>query len=476
MHFSIPSTEECNGQGGTYTGFHIHINGEYHCTVRYKQLYNLCEQLKRISEDENFPPFPSKKYWPLTPNQLEERRSQLEKYIQAVGQSYSTPCKELFNGFLLAAQQESTGERARGVSIDVFLLNGFKITVNANSNDRSNSVLENACSQINLPSVYVYYFSLFLIKKEENGELSIIRKLQDFESPYLTQKNISENLKIMIRKSYWDPGYDLELMHDKYALNLLYVQTVSDIKRGWILCNKETSEQLATLQSRGAKREYLELARTLKYYGYIQFKECICDYPTPDSKVIVSAGQRELNLRIEAAGGEIKERAFKVTRMRCWRIITHNDIIETDEETVLQRDPQLDLSFEYLIAKDNLQWITITSEQAILMAVCLQSIVDELLLKKSSANFKQPKDYHYGSFSYMKRDGSSEPTNLSKSISSSLDPVTSPQNGTPRSPSRTEPTMSMKRLSEKLSNLKNKQRPQPLVENDAFEGIGDEDL
>lgn len=41
------------------------------------------------------------------------------------------------------------------------------------------------------------------------------------------------------------------------------------------------------------------------------------------------------------------------------------------------------------MSKDNLQWITITSEQAILMAVCLQSIVDELLLKKSGAKFKQ---------------------------------------------------------------------------------------
>lgn len=44
---------------------------------------------------------------------------------------------------------------------------------------------------------------------------------------------------------------------------------------------------------------------------------------------------------------------------------------------------------------------------------------------------------------------------------------------------RSEPTMSMKKLSEKLSNLTNRNSSntrQPLVENDAFEGIGDEDL
>ena len=33
------------------------------------------------------------------------------------------------------------------------------------------------------------------------------------------------------------------------------------------------------------------------------------------------------------------------------------------------------------MAKDQLQWITISSEQAILMSVCLQSMIDELLLK-----------------------------------------------------------------------------------------------
>ena len=42
----------------------------------------------------------------------------------------------------------------------------------------------------------------------------------------------------------------------------------------------------------------------------------------------------------------------------------------------------LELSFEYLIDKNKLQWITISSEQAILMSVCLQSMIDELLLKK----------------------------------------------------------------------------------------------
>ena len=46
------------------------------------------------------------------------------------------------------------------------------------------------------------------------------------------------------------------------------------------------------------------------------------------------------------------------------------------------RKPQLELSFEYLVKRERLEWVTITTNQAILISVCLQSMVDELLNKK----------------------------------------------------------------------------------------------
>lgn len=57
------------------------------------------------------------------------------------------------------------------------------------------------------------------------------------------------------------------------------------------------------------------------------------------------------------------------------------------------------------MSKNKLQWITITSEQAILMSVCLQSLVDELLMKKYGIRKKQS-SLNKGNWSYMKRDGS----------------------------------------------------------------------
>lgn len=66
-----------------------------------------------------------------------------------------------------------------------------------------------------------------------------------------------------------------------------------------------------------------------------------------------------------------------------------------------------ELSFEYLMSKDRLQWITVSSEQAILMSVCLQSMVDELLLKRNGVKRKNS-IVGKGNWSYMKRDGSSQ--------------------------------------------------------------------
>lgn len=48
-------------------------------------------------------------------------------------------------------------------------------------------------------------------------------------------------------------------------------------------------------------------------------------------------------------------------------------------------EPALELSFEYLMPNNrDMQWICITSPQAILMSLCLQSIVEELLWMKAN--------------------------------------------------------------------------------------------
>ncbi|GJQ68174.1 hypothetical protein Trydic_g10737 [Trypoxylus dichotomus] len=439
MHFSIPDTQQLtDANGSTFMGYNIHINGVFHCTVRYRQLHNLHEQLKKEFGNDHLPHFPPKKLLPLTDGQLEERRSLLEKYIQIIGQDSKLVSSDLITGFLLSAQQETTNERKQELKLDIYTMNNYQISLRVLSTDRTEQVLAKACKHINLPLEYTSYFALFLIKKEENGDIVILRKLQDFESPYISYKSVHESNRIVIRKSYWDNDYDLELMTDPIALNLLYTQTVSDIERGWILCMKEVKSQLAHLQARLSKREYIELARTLKYYGYIQFVPCYCDYPKPKTKVLVAIGGQELSLRL--IGQVVKEGSFKVTRMRCWRITATHNKQNIAAHSTASITSNLELSFEYLMSKDNLQWITISSEQAILMSGCLQSMVDQLLVKRNGIKPK-PIEQHKGQWSYMKRDGSSHLISLDDP---DVYPETSSTNGETTYPS--SPARSLSRI------------------------------
>ncbi|XP_052225977.1 sorting nexin-17-like isoform X2 [Dreissena polymorpha] len=391
MHFSIPDTSEItDGSGSTFTSFNIHINGVFHCTARFSLLFSFHEQLKKEFGVNNLPPFPPKKLFQVAGPKLEERRQMLERYIQIVSQEVAIANSDVFNQFLLTAQQETQKEQSENVSLDVYLMNGHKISIGVVSTDQTEDVLESVASQIDLPEDFVYYFGLYLVCKEaSDGEMTIVRKLQDFESPYISLKSATKQgvHRIVLRKSYWDSSFDDELLANKVTMNLLYVQAVNDIERRWVITTKEQQEHLKSLQQKGSKREFLRLARTLKHYGYMQFHPCVADYPHDQSHVLIAAGNKELSFRVKLAPDSVKEGSFKITRIRCWRITT------TVPEGVRQTDStQLELSFEYLMARDSLQWITIQSDQAILMSMCLQGMVEELIMKKQGKKMKKPSD------------------------------------------------------------------------------------
>ena len=70
------------------------------------------------------------------------------------------------------------------------------------------------------------------------------------------------------------------------------------------------------------------------------------------------------------------------------------------------------MSIEYLIAKEALQWITVSSDQAVCMSMCLQGMVDQLMQKRETGSAKWidrrsggvKKNFNAGF--YMRRDGS----------------------------------------------------------------------
>ncbi|KAL6439503.1 hypothetical protein ACFW04_003959 [Cataglyphis niger] len=355
-------------------------------------------------------------------------------------------------------------------------MNGSKISLNISTGEYSGEILKKVYEHIKLIEKYHSHFALFIIIQDElSGNIKILRKLQDFESPFITYKYMSSmGTKIVLRKSYWDTTYDLELLNDPVTLNLLYIQTAAEIRSGWILINKDVQYHLEKMQKSGNEKEYLNVARYLKYYGYIQFAPCYCDYPQHGSRILLAIGGNELNLRILSS--KEHEFIFKVSRMRCWRITTIQNGMDLPEDN---NECSLELSFEYLIARNELQWITIISEQAILMSVCLQAMIDELLQKCVVGNRIQVESGK--SWTYITRDGQSRIT-MGSPLRECANNNHSPKSGP-----------IIKKLASKWSAVTSKKSNESaavdkthttcttvndfdIVENNVFRMIGDDDL
>lgn len=61
--------------------------------------------------------------------------------------------------------------------------------------------------------------------------------------------------------------YDQALFNNSIALNLLYILTLSDVDRDWILSSSEIRDQLYELQVKGNKKEVSRLARKCVIVG-----------------------------------------------------------------------------------------------------------------------------------------------------------------------------------------------------------------
>ncbi|TMW53956.1 hypothetical protein DOY81_001013 [Sarcophaga bullata] len=510
MHFSIPHTQELFSEttGTSYTGYNIYINGSYHACLRYKQLHALNEQLRRHCTPMGviMPEFPPKKFLPLTNNQVESRRQSLEHYLQMLGQDTKVSKLDTFQRFLLNAQLEtalaegvfeeyfgygpedsnsSSGieEFMRPIRLEVILPSGYQLKVNCCVSDNASLLLEKALSCVQLPDEMMPYFCLFLVRRETKDSLVLLRKLMDFETPFVSRL-YNQPCQIQIRKSYWNPNYDDVLMKNSIALNLLYMQTVSEIEREWIIAPTEIVKKLKSLQEYGMHKEYVEVARQLPLYGCLQFLTSTVDYPEPETSALIAIGNKELSMRTMKQD-KILETKFRVTRMRVWRVTALHNTLETKDKC-----SNLQLSFEYLMSKQNLRWITINSPQAMLMSVCLQEMVNELLNYKDNEQLAKPLQKNISISSNSSNSITrSTPTSSSSSSStptshysaSNIDDTLSP---TSEAPVRFLAQRILNKQNPRLTKshsygavfFRNSLAQEEAVHNEAFEGIGDDDL
>ncbi|XP_029447666.1 sorting nexin-31 isoform X2 [Rhinatrema bivittatum] len=370
MHFSIPVTEELlDAFGGRYVLYSVYLEGFLLCKVRYSQLHRWDEQLRRVF-GSSLPLFPPKFYLAMTKSMTAERRLQLEQYLQNVAVTPHIASSEIFIGFLKKLQLDTFRILTEKTSLNVYLANGRKIAVDIQTSDTAERVLEVVFYQLEISRDLAGYFSLFVIQDGSNGDFSVMKRVVDFELPYVTLWSMkAEQYKLGIRKWYMNPSLDKTLMNCRAAVNLIYIQALQEIERSWL---KPTLGQKQKLElEKNNKVKFLELMQEVQHYGYLHLSPCICDYPEPNCFVRVYVGNEEISCCITLPSNKVEEVSFNINRMRCWQV----SFLGSD----LGGGQKLELKFEYH-EFDTWRWITIYTEQAFLLSSCLRKILSEQLM------------------------------------------------------------------------------------------------
>ncbi|VIP00136.1 PX domain containing protein [Brugia malayi] len=400
IHISIPTTQTLVEMDGsrTYDAFDIYINGAYHASIRYSHLLKLHEKLRNhFGPKLKTSDFPSKKLFrTLDQKALDERRLALARYFQTMVQLQSIAQHFITENAFLNFQIESFRPSSSNVSVDIFMADGTKETVRCNVEHPTEIILKRFADIIGLSIENIGSFGLFVAKRRyasDDGHFMSslgsvkypdtlsVRLLRNFESPYLSihmlnQKSAATGVFyfIIIRKLIWDPKVEEELMDDPGAVLLLYKQAASDLYNGHFVPRQtEIKNRLLALEEQGNCTQFLRLCHLEPNYSYEVLEPCSSNYPRPGTECNLKIGRRRILLEFKGEGAKdgISSAEFRATRIRVWRISE-------------QDNSGFTFLFEYLISKGVFHWITLYTNQAILLSLLLQSIGFEILKEHRS--------------------------------------------------------------------------------------------
>uniref|UniRef100_A0A1D5QVV9 Sorting nexin-31 n=1 Tax=Macaca mulatta TaxID=9544 RepID=A0A1D5QVV9_MACMU len=385
MHFCIPvSQQRSDALGGRYVLYSVYLDGFLFCRVRYSQLHDWNEQLRRVFGN-CLPPFPPKYYLAMTTAMADERRNQLEQYLQNVTMDPNVLRSDVFVEFLKLAQLNTFDITPKKAYLDIFLPNEESINIEIITSDTAERVLEVASHKIGLCRELLGYFGLFLIRFGKEGKLSVVKKLADFELPYASLGSSEvEHCKVGLRKWYMDPSLDSMLMDCRAALDLLYMQAIQDIEKEWAKPTQAQRQKLEAFQKEDNQTKFLELAREVQHYGYLQLDPCTCDYPEPGSGVVLSVGNNEISCCITLPDSQTQDVIFQMSRVKCWQVTFLGTLLDMDgpQRTFNQN---LELRFQY--SEDSCwQWFVIYTKQAFLLSSCLKKMISEKMVKLAAKN------------------------------------------------------------------------------------------
>uniref|UniRef100_A0A8C0EZF1 Sorting nexin 31 n=1 Tax=Bubo bubo TaxID=30461 RepID=A0A8C0EZF1_BUBBB len=302
------------------------------------------------------PAFPPKFYLAMTKSMADERRSQLEQYLQNVTLDSNITRSEVFIGFFRKLQQDTFKIQTQRAFLDVYLADGSNIRLDIQTSDTAERILEVTLCRMGLSRELIKYFSLFFFQDHDDGALSVVKKVAEFELPYVSLQSMKELCcKLGIRKWYMDPSLDTLLMDCRASLNLLYMQAIQEVKRNWLKPTERQMQELEFLQKNANKAKFLELIREMQFYGYVRLDPCICDYPEEGCSADIYVGNNEINCCIKLPTNQIKEVSFKINRLRSWQVAFLGATKDGGDDT-------LELRFEYNDS-GTWQWIVLYTKQ-----------------------------------------------------------------------------------------------------------------
>ncbi|XP_057593263.1 sorting nexin-31 isoform X5 [Hippopotamus amphibius kiboko] len=325
MHFCIPvSQQRTDALGGRYVLYSVYLDGFLFCKVRYSQLH-------RWNEQDTF--------------------------------SITT----------------------KRVSLDIFLPDGRSIKVEILTSDTAERVLEVVSHKIGLCRELLGYFGLFLIQFYKDGQLSVIKKLADFELPYISLRSSEvENGKVGLRKWYLDPSLDSRLMDCRAAVDLIYMQAIQDIEKEWTKPTEVQRQKLEALQKEDNQTKFLELSQEVRHYGYVQLDPCTCDYPEPGCGAMLSVGNNEISCCITLPDNQTRDVIFQMNRVKCWQVTFLGTLLDTDgPQHTLNQNLELRLQYN---EDSHWQWFVISTKQAFLLSSCLKKMISEKMVKQAAEN------------------------------------------------------------------------------------------
>ncbi|XP_060098926.1 sorting nexin-31 [Heteronotia binoei] len=373
MHFSIPLSEDLLEKfGGRYVLYSVYLEGFLFCKVRYSQLHQWNEQLRRVF-GRGVPSFPPKFYLAMTKSMADERRAQLEQYLQNVSIDPNFTNSDVFISFFRKLQLDTFKIQSQQAFLDVYLADGKHLKVDIQTSDTAERVLEVVSYEIELSRKLLGYFSLFLIQDHNDGKLSVLKKLAEFELPYVSLQSVKESpYKIAVRKWYMDPSLDKVLMDCRTSVNLLYTQVLQEMEKKWITPSAGQMQKLQMQQKAPDKIKFLKLIQEVRHYGYMQLDPCSCDYPEIGCAAAIHVGNNEISCCIKLPSNQIKEVNFKINRVRCWQVTFVGSLPGQGLDQVLE------LRFEYNDS-DTWRWIVFNTKQAFLLSSCLKKMITEQL-------------------------------------------------------------------------------------------------